>query len=59
MENQEFKFKGAVLNGFLMLFVNIAVLVVSIYMIVDSIIVVSGGAPAAGNDPLSPPDVVY
>jgi len=28
-------------------------------VIVDSIIVVSGGAPVAGDDPLSPPDVVY
>ena len=38
MENQEFEFKGQVLNGFLMLFVNFAVLVLSVYMIVDSII---------------------
>ncbi|MBQ4508101.1 MAG: hypothetical protein II970_04310 [Paludibacteraceae bacterium] len=28
-------------------------------VIVDSIIVVPGGAPAAGDDLLSPPDVVY
>ena len=49
MENQEFKFKGAVLNGFLMLFVNIAVLVVSIYMIVDSIIVLNASNGSYGG----------
>jgi len=39
MENKEFEFKGTVLNGFLMLFVNLAVLVAAIYFIVLSIIV--------------------
>ncbi len=38
METKEFQFNGTVLNGFLMLFVNIAVLALSIYGIVCSII---------------------
>ena len=36
METQEFKFRGIVANGFLMLFVNLAVLVLSIMGIVKS-----------------------
>ena len=38
METKEFEFNGVVLNGFLMLFVNLALLVLSIYWIVCSII---------------------
>lgn len=38
MENQEFSFKGFVFNGFLMLFVNLAVLALAIVGIVYSII---------------------
>ena len=37
METQEFKFKGIVVNGFLMLFVNFTVLVLSIVGIVMGI----------------------
>jgi regulator of protease activity HflC (stomatin/prohibitin superfamily) len=38
MENKEYTFKGMVINGFLMLFVNLAVLILSIVGIVYSII---------------------
>ena len=38
MENMECKFNGMVMNGFLMLFVNFAVLILSIVGIVFSII---------------------
>ena len=38
MENQEFNFKGLVLNGFLMLFVNSALLILSIVGVIYSII---------------------
>ena len=38
MENKEYTFKGMVMNGFLMLFINIAVLILSIVGIVYSII---------------------
>ena len=38
MGTQEFKFKGAVVNGFLMLFVNLAVLVLSIVSIINGIV---------------------
>ena len=38
MENMEYTFKGMVMNGFLMLFINIAVLILSIVGIVYSII---------------------
>ena len=41
MENKEFEFKGTVLNGFLMLFANLALLAITIYLIVLSIIVLS------------------
>ena len=46
MENQEFKFEGTVLNGFLMLFINLAMLILSIVGIVYSIIMLdaSNGA---------------
>ena len=49
MENQEFKFKGAVLNGFLMLFVNIAVLILSIVGIIYSIIMLNDSDGAQGG----------
>ena len=38
METKEYQFNGLVMNGFLMLFVNLAVLALSIYWIVSSII---------------------
>ena len=38
METKEFEFRGSVMNGFLMLFVNIAVLILTIVGIVESII---------------------
>jgi|GEM_PF-480321 len=38
METKEFMFKGSVMNGFLMLFVNIAVVILTIVGIVESII---------------------
>ena len=38
MENKEYTFKGMVMNGFLMLFINLAVLILSIVGIVYSII---------------------
>ena len=49
MENKEFAFKGNVLNGFLMLFVNIAVLAVSVWGIVMSIIQLNGSDGATGG----------
>ena len=49
MENQEFSFKGSVLNGFLMLFVNFAVLVLAIVCIVYSIIQLDGSDGAQGG----------
>ena len=49
MENQEFSFKGSVLNGFLMLFVNFAVLVLAIVGIVYSIIQLDGSDGAQGG----------
>ena len=49
MENKEFAFKGSVLNGFLMLFVNIAVLILSIVGIVYSIIMLNGSDGAQGG----------
>ena len=53
MENKEFEFKGTVLNGFLMLFVNLAVLVLSIYMIVDSIILLDSSNGSFGGGTLA------
>ena len=38
MENKEFTFKGIVMNGFLMLFVNAAVLILAVVGIINSII---------------------
>jgi regulator of protease activity HflC (stomatin/prohibitin superfamily) len=49
MENKEFAFNGSVLNGFLMLFVNIAVLILSIVGIVYSIIMLDGSDGAQGG----------
>ena len=49
METKEFNFNGMVLNGFLMLFVNLAVLALSIYGIVYSIIMLDGSNGAQGG----------
>ena len=49
MENQEFNFKGSVFNGFLMLFVNFAVLALSIYGIIQSIIILDATDGANGG----------
>ena len=49
MENKEFAFKGTVLNGFLMLFVNAAVLILSIVGIIYSIIQLDGSDGAQGG----------
>ena len=49
MENKEFNFKGSVLNGFLMLFVNFAVLVLSIVGIIYSIIMLDASDGAQGG----------
>ena len=49
METQEFKFKGMVVNGFVMLFINLAVLVLSITGIVKSIIYLDASYGAHGG----------
>ena len=49
MENMECKFNGMVMNGFLMLFVNFAILILSIMGIVFSIIELDGGNDACGG----------
>ena len=49
MENKEFAFKGMVMNGFLMLFVNLAVLVIAIVGIVNSIILLDASDGHAGG----------
>jgi regulator of protease activity HflC (stomatin/prohibitin superfamily) len=49
MENQEFKFKGTVLNGFLMLFVNFAMLILAIVGIVYSVIMLNDSDGAQGG----------
>ena len=49
MENKEFSFKGVVLNGFLMLFVNFLVLVLSIVGIVYGIILLDSGQTSTGG----------
>ena len=49
MENQEFKFEGTVLNGFLMLFINFAVLILSIVGIIYSIIMLDASNGAQGG----------
>ena len=49
METKEFEFKGTVVNGFLMLFVNLAVLVLSIVGIVKSIIMLDATNGSSGG----------
>ena len=49
MENKEFAFKGVVVNGFVMLFVNFAVLALSIWGIVESIIKLDASDGACGG----------
>ena len=49
METKEYQFNGVVLNGFLMLFVNLAVLVLSIYWIVCSIIMLDASDGGSGG----------
>ena len=49
MENKEFAFKGVVMNGFLMLFVNFAVLALSVWGIIESIIELDGSDGAQGG----------
>ena len=49
MENKEYAFNGTVMNGFLMLFVNFAVLVLAILGIVYSIILLDGSNGAQGG----------
>ena len=49
MENKEYTFKGMVMNGFLMLFVNLAVLILSIVGIVFSIIQLDESNGACGG----------
>jgi regulator of protease activity HflC (stomatin/prohibitin superfamily) len=49
MENKEFAFKSSVLNGFLMLFVNFAILILVIVGIIYSIIQLDGSNGAQGG----------
>ena len=49
METKEYQFNGLVMNGFVMLFVNLAVLALSIYLIVDSIIVLDASDGSFGG----------
>ena len=49
MENKEFAFKGVVVNGFVMLFVNFAVLALSTWGIVESIIELDASDGACGG----------
>ena len=49
MENKEYTFKGTVMNGFLMLFVNLAILILSIVGIVFSIIQLDESNGACGG----------
>ena len=48
METKEFQFKGTVLNGFLMLFVTIALFILSIVGIIYGIIFLDGGEYGGG-----------
>ena len=43
MENKEFTFKGIVMNGFLMLFFNIFVLLLTLFLAVQAIIQFDAG----------------
>ena len=49
MENKEFAFKGTVMNGILMLFVNFAILVLAVLGIIYSIIQLDGSNGAQGG----------
>ena len=49
METKEYSFKGTVMNGFLMLFVNFAILVLTIAGIVHSIIQLDASNGAMGG----------
>ena len=49
MEKKEYAFKGIVMNGFLMLFVNAAVLILSLVSIVYSIILLDGSNGSEGG----------
>lgn len=49
METKEYEFKGTVMNGFLMLFVNLAVLVLSVALIVKSIIMLDASDGSEGG----------
>ena len=49
MENKEFTFKGIVMNGFLMLFLNIFVLLLTIYLIIQAIILLDGSNGCLGG----------
>ena len=49
MENKEYTFNGSVMNGFLMLFVNFAVLVLAVLGIIKSIILLDGGEAGEGG----------
>jgi regulator of protease activity HflC (stomatin/prohibitin superfamily) len=49
MENKEYAFSGSVMNGFLMLFVNFAVLVLAIFGIIKSIILLDAGESGEGG----------
>ena len=49
MENKEYAFSGSVMNGFLMLFVNFAVLVLAILGIIKSIILLDAGESVVGG----------
>ena len=49
MENKEYTFNGVVMNGFLMLFVNFAILILSIMGIVFGIIELDSGNDACGG----------
>ena len=49
MENKEYAFSGSVMNGFLMLFVNFAVLVLAILGVIKSIILLDAGESVVGG----------
>ena len=49
METKEYQFNGFVMNGFLMLFVNLAVLALSAYFIISSIILLDASNGHAGG----------
>ena len=49
METKEYQFNGLVMNGFLMLFVNLAVLALSAYFIISSIILLDASNGQAGG----------